>query len=224
MKTKYDSQEYETRRNEMLDMRFQQGKTNTEIGVTFGISRERVRQIIGNTGKDFRSRWTLSKINTVNLSSMIRDQLYKLPGVISVWENAFSEVRHRVKKGGYVANGQKWENKASQILSDSGIENKLMKYHDPFDIITENGVRIDVKHAGKYNPPSYRSVNNYRASNTKKGRSCDFFFVFLNEDVYFVIPSSEVVGDYIIIPYPANKKPSKWHKYYKRLDLLTEAK
>ena len=35
----------------MLDLRFQRGLTLREIGVRYGISRERVRQIIGNTGR-----------------------------------------------------------------------------------------------------------------------------------------------------------------------------
>ncbi len=217
-------------------MRFEGGKSNTEIGQYFHISRERVRQLIGNTGKLFRKNWTIAKINSgdINLADMTRSEVKELPGLTSEWLRRFEKTRHRIKTGGYAKRGHDFEDRASKILSDAGINNKLMSFRHPFDILIDGRIKVDVKSvfvsASKY--PSQKCVSPaYAISNLKSGKDCDFFFAFVPDPTepsgftYFVIPSFEAF-DYastskIRIVWPVlGQKFSKWEKYHKRLDLL----
>lgn len=212
-----------------------EGKTLGEIGIFWGISRERVRQIIGNTGREFRREWTKS-IAEGKISFMKhRDQLSGVVGVKKVWKEMWGNFRHSAI-GGAVKSGQEFEERAYGILLANGVENSLMPNSFPFDIKTSSGLRIDVKVTN--NDVSRHASQNYlgpvyHTGRTKSGKDCDFLFVFVPDEnektgyTYFVIPGFELHhlrGDaHIRIPWPAKtNRVSKWHKYHKRLDLLKD--
>jgi hypothetical protein len=211
-----------TQRNEeMKRLRMEDGWHLIDIANKYDISRERVRQIIGNTGKKFRTQWTEAKSVDYNLEN-IKD-ITSLPGTQIVWKRLWGKFRHQAK-GGNIKTGQEYENKASEMLNSLGIPNKLMPTHHSFDILLDNGLRIDVKHsifdASSMKTQKYISPT-FPISNMKNGKECDFFFVFI-PDAVFIIPSSEVRVDRIRIPYPQKgQKPSKWVQYKDRYDLLS---
>lgn len=223
-----------SRQDIMRKMRFVDGKTLQEIGDYFEISRERVRQCIGNTGRDVRIKWTEDFKFQTNIIPKNKLELETLPGVKKVWKRDWGKFRHDALSGDAKL-GQEFESKAGQILSDSGIENLLMPNGHPFDILVNGKIRIDVKHSSM-NVQKFKSQINivsptYSIGHLKCGIDCDFFFVFVPECVnskeytYFVIPSSkcrfERQDAIIRIPWPQmGQRPSKWHKYHKNLDIL----
>lgn len=226
--------DYKARKQEMIKMR-NSGKSTVEIANIFGISRERVRQIIGNTGKDFLRNWTLNAIQSGKFDYVHegkKSDLKKLPGTYSVWRADWGHHRHKAV-GGLVKHGQEFEERASRILLQNGIPNELMCHTSPFDIKTLSGLRIDVKSVSfdtSSMPSQYKcKYPTYSIPHLRSGKYCDFFFVFLPDGcgdyTYFVIPATELHGlsesSRIRIPYPQmGRKPSKWHKYHKRIDLI----
>lgn len=209
------------RNAEIKRLRVEEGKTLQEIADIFGVTRERIRQLIPNTGSRFITRWTESKINDFDLSTC--NNIYNLPGSHTVWRKLWGKFRHKAK-GGHIEKGQLYEEKASEMLNSMGISNKLMPTHHPFDILLDTGVRIDVKRSD-FDVSSLQTQNcvspTYPIANMKCGEDCDFFFVFV-PDAIFIIPASEVSTDRIRICYPQmGRKPSKWNQYKDRFDLLS---
>lgn len=224
------------RNQEMWRLRFVEGWKLREIGKWAGISRQRVQQIIGDSGKDFLSIWTQRKIDSGSyvLPKNV-EELDDLKGAKRVWQKEWGRHRHRAK-GGPAKFGQDYEEAASQILSENGIENKLMNYRCPYDIDC-SGIRVDVK-VTTHDVSKIKSQNcqypTFQLPEMKSGKDCDFFFVFIpdNEEVsgftYFVIPSKEfhhlAHGSRPRIPWrPVSQKPSKWHTYHKRIDLIKKS-
>src|SRR3990172_9189577 len=128
---------YEKRLDDMKKMRFDEGKTNTEIGGKYGISRERVRQLIGNTGRLFRQNWTKKLIQSGEIKLNHWTELENAPGVRKEWIRDWGNHRHVILKPGSVRTGYIFEELASRILKDWGIENECMPFRYPYDIVTE---------------------------------------------------------------------------------------
>lgn len=212
------------RNKEIKRLRLEEGKSLQEIAEIYGVSRERIRQIVPDTGNTFLSKWTESKVGEYDLSQY--HNIHDLPGSLSVWRKIWGKYRHNAKSG-TVEIGQQFENMASSILYEMGFKNTLMPNHHPFDILLDNGKRIDVKHSDfdiSYMESQRCASPTYRISNTKYGKDCDFFFVFIpyeNQYVHFVIPSSKITTSDIRIVFPSmGRKPSKWSEYLYRFDLL----
>ncbi len=213
------------RKDEMVTMR-NGGETLERIARKFRITRERVRQIIGNTGKDFRTKITEKMAESVDLSEMNNEEIANLPGIKKVWEKKAGKIHH-INNG----LGGKAEDLAHELLGENGIENRQMPFRHPFDILTDGGQKIDVKHSDsniQFCPSQQMVGPTFRIGHLKSGNDCDFFLVLLpdNRELFqyavFVIPSSLIAGrSDIRIPWPqVGKKPSKWHQYHDRYDLL----
>ena len=216
------------RKEEMLSMRHDEGMTNNLIGMKFGVSRQRVCQIIGNTGRNFRKEWTRKTARETDISDMTRGDIKDLPGIAQVWERKFARSRHRVS-GGPVEAGVNAENIVSDILSEKGIINKPMPFHSPFDILLDNGLRVEVKSASKkISPKSQNGYSYYNINIRKLGRGdyADFFAILIEQKTLFIIPSSEFNKScsHVRIFWPRNTKTSKWEKYINRFDLLKQPK
>ena len=216
-------QEEFERNQEMYNLRFTHGKTLQEIASQFGVSRERVRQIIGNTGREFRVNWTKKKFMEYDLEAV--SDISSLPGVKSVWQKVWGSYRHPNSN----SQGIEFEEMGNALLISKGFETKLMPHLHPFDILVNGEIKIDVKHSD-FDISTLESQNStgptYPISHLKGGKDCDLFLVFVplgEEYSAFIIPSYEVAGlDKIRIPWPSGKKPSKWHKYLNRFDLLSD--
>lgn len=219
---------------EMRRLRLIEGKTLEEIGQVFGgISRERVRQLIGNTGKHFRREWTERLQSAGGYNPKHWKELESAPGIKKVWKEDWGNHRHEAVSGNLQI-GQEFEEWISLILEENGIKNELMPIRHPFNILTFSGFRIDVKSS---NIDAGTMASQHCVSPTwcfphfKRGRDCDFFVLCLPDQeeldgyTYFVIPAYELhfaKEDYVMrIPWPqVGRKDSKWHKYHQRLDLL----
>lgn len=228
-------EELETRKQDMWKLRFIDGLTLQAIGTKYGISRERVRQIIPDTGRFFRRKWTEEYIRLHGNVETYHD-LKNVRGVRNVYTRNWGQTRHRAISGRNQLFAQYFEEKTNKILTDNGIENKLMPYLCGYDIETSSGIRIDVKASRMDVSKMATQRHNYpcwQLPEMKSGRDCDFFFCFLPDEseedgfTYFVIPSFEFydlqIGSRIRVPWPRmSQKPSKWHKYHKAIDLIKE--
>lgn len=225
--------DYEARRAEMRKLREDNGLTDGEIGKRFGgISRERVRQILGNKGRYFRSEWTRKLIQ----SGMVlahRSDLKNAPGVKKEWLKDWGNHRHIVMSGAPKI-GFEFEEKASTILAQCGISNELMPNHHPFDIKTINGARIEVT-VTNVDVSQFKTQDKIKyptwAVPVRRRDMWDFLFVFIPDNggyTYYIIPSSEfsnlkTIDARVRIPHPRmGRKPSKWHQFHKRIDLIQD--
>jgi len=214
-----------TRKEEMLSMR-NSGMTLNEIAGKYGISRERVRQIIGNTGSDFMKKFTESALEKVDLSQRVTNDISDLIGIKKIWLDKMRSLHHKIA-GGAAKQGEEVEELVSKKLTSLGIKNKLMPYGNQFDIITDDGIMIDVKSTSVKTFTSNKQKSDlyyFKTKKDKRGDYCDYFifYIILTND-FFVIPNFEVPysnGVYITWPCLHKKQTSKWPKYHNRFDLL----
>jgi len=212
--------DYQKRKEEMKNLRLQ-GMNGADIGEIYGISRERVRQIIGNIRpeKDKIFNNILSRINP----NMTRDDVLQIipTGYQNKALSYFGTIRHAIK-GGASKLGALGEETAREILAARGYNCELMPFSCPYDLLV-NGYRVDVK--SPTTPYWGKSTVNpsYRISRIKNGSQCDYFIwlIPLDDDkTIFVVPSGELRGyQSLRLCWPSNHH-SKWAQWIDRFDLL----
>lgn len=157
----------EVRRTEMLSLRQSKKWTLQKIADKYGISRERVRQIIGNSGPKYDGI-LVSKYNSKY--SFLRDKNWQRRnadktnkeisielGVPQATISRFrGKIRHSVEPDSLVGVGAYWEEWVSDHLRKMGIQNELMPFKHPFDILAAGYIRIDVKSSTECYPPEDR--------------------------------------------------------------------
>jgi hypothetical protein len=179
--------ENKVRVEEMERLR-QKGWSLREIGQKYGISRERVRQLLNPTPKVAQ-----------RLSAE-----YKLQRQIEIHNSSFGI-------------GDKAEHITSRKLWELGIPNTEMLSNDPFDILVQGEIKIDVK--SRMHRELDRSWS-FGTGKKRKGDYADFFILYIWETSdYFVIPS-EVAINTITFTWAPIKRESRWHQYHNRFDLL----
>lgn len=210
---------------EMRRLRFQEELTTTEIGLRQNppISRERVRQLIGNTGRGFvtRRKKKLWRLNKGKTNAEIRE-LLDLGNNSSLAIYREGE-RHEVE-GGNAKIGYDHQVYVSNVLKAKGIENELGKSRGQCSIILKNLKRVQVLSARplKY-PGVYSPMYSFNTRQDKRGRYCDFFICVCSDTLnIFVIPARLTrVNSPIRFCYPNEHwRKSKWMQYYGRYDLL----
>jgi len=210
------------RKKQIISMRFEKNMTLQEIGNYWKITREMVRQIVGNSGAGYKQKRLEEAVS--RLTNKTNEQVKELLGISTASVAKYRRnTRHAIASGN-LEMGTRWEEIVSKILLDNGIRNKLMPHMHQFDILLDNGKRVDVKAASKpLNPPSAKG-SPFFVFGTKKprrGNYCDFFICVVVETVdLFIIPFDEAPKDMIRLTWPKNKKPSKYYQYHNRFDLL----
>jgi DNA-binding XRE family transcriptional regulator len=191
---------YPERMEQIKQLRLEERWTLKELGEKFGVSRERIRQIIKSANIPAR------------LSRIIKPKI---------------KIRKAAKSGSLVEKGMDVEYFISQLLLKNGIENKLMPGSRPFDILLSDGRRVEVK--SRHMTNTIRKGKKVYHFNLPKNRTAkehaEFFILVTPEDIFF-IPSS-VIPDKkkgISFLYPegfskAGHKTNYW-KYRGRVDLL----
>jgi predicted XRE-type DNA-binding protein len=210
----------------ILVMMRKRGMKLQEIADVYGVSRERVRQKIGNTGSFFNfvlDRIVAEKdLANLSLSGKMRTAAYKILGHVRIG---------RTKTNSSIFKGENAENLVSRKLSELGIKHALAKRGYYCDIILDNGKTIDVKSTSKKRPshPSFRGAGNYysfKGISKEKKRFADFFiFVIIDAQVFFIVPFEKVIGfERVIFSFPKihsnGKTKVSWQEYQDRFDLL----
>lgn len=210
------------------------GKTLQEIGDLYGISRERVRQLIGNTKKfnyvrKAKDKAILDPANLDKTDQELADELGYDVGYIQYYR---SGVRRKMPEHSSAGRGFCVEDEISKILTVNRIPNTLMPLHHPFDILLANGTRVDVKSAAHpLHPPSqYAPYYNFNLGQKRRGEYADFFILVPLKDGdicdIYIIPRDVVPNvDYFRLPALSDEerqkaKRSKYAVYKNRFDLL----
>lgn len=212
-------QAFLTRKEEIQHLRFEEKRTLQYIADKYNISRERVRQILGNSGRTFVTD-RRKQIHNLHQQAT-NDDLAELMGVSTPAIFRYRNGERHGIKGGSLNIGTAGEIIVAEKLTSLCIANSLMPHHHPFDILLESGLRIDVKSS---NPSStsktIKPLYNFHAHKTQKGPYCDFLILFLLDATeYFVVPLDNA-EDTIRFCWPPGKKVSKFQKFYNRFDLL----
>jgi hypothetical protein len=193
------------------------------IATKYGISRERVRQIIGNSGHLVQSRQRRIYEENKHLSN---SRLSDAMGVVigSLYHYRSGE-RHEIDeggKGGGQKAGAEMEDLVSKKLHSIGIDNTLMPHQHPFDILLQNGKRVDVKSTDPAAISRNSPIYSFTTGTYRKGNYCDFLILVLRDVTeYFVVPIDDAKG-IIRFCWPETSfgKKSKWLRYHNRFDLL----
>ncbi len=214
----------------MLRLR-EAGHTLKEIGKLYDVSRERVRQIIGNTGHILADniKRTIEEFDITQSSETIARQTG-----LSVAQVADHRPRtwHLVKGTSPNANGIAMEKWVANLLQNMGYEVELMPFRSHYDILINQNLKADVKSASSIIPPSLKGRAksprySFKLRKSIKREPIDFYILvtFDTRDV-FIVP-------YDILPMPKktlifqwpSKRPKigKYQKYHNRFDLIEEA-
>jgi DNA-binding CsgD family transcriptional regulator len=225
---------YEQRAQEMRQLR-KDGATLQQISDIYGVSRERVRQVIGNT-KDFhyvKKAREQSILNPTHLHKTDQELADELGVSVYLIQRYRSGIRRKVSDHSHLGKGVQIEEEVSGILRINRINHTLMPPSHPFDILLENGKRVDVKSAHKALQPPSQRYPFYWFSLKKdiRGEYADFFILAVVASGYidelYVVPNSAILRGSHGIRIGAlppeqrkSKKGSKYSKYLNRFDLL----
>jgi predicted DNA-binding protein YlxM (UPF0122 family) len=220
--------EMKSRNQKMIGL-YKEGYTLQEIGDQYGVSRERVRQIVQSkeyiNGSDVRKKRAVDLYG--NVSGMPKRKQIERAKTLRMSVSVVKLLRKgkRTKiEGGWGKKGQEIEEMISDLLTSQGVNNTLMPCGHPFDILTSDGKRIDVK--GNYTYFSEDRVSpmyKIKIRKRMKGSFCDFFILYIAQknDIY-VIPDNAISGvDFMYISCPSVYKTyPRWEQYKNRFDLL----
>lgn len=214
---------------EMLSMRHDKKMSLQSIANFYGISRERVRQIIGNSGNVYLDD-ARRKISELDMAQLTTSELAEKLGVGFVRASKIISAncpRHAVVEGCNISVGMKAEEIVSEILRNEGFDCALMPIHHPFDILVNGSIKIDVKSAARPSKsPSIRTINPLYRFGVKNGKAADFYIFFMHETNDMFIVPQHVVGkfsDNISFVWPSNRPEiGKYQRYHNRFDLLRE--
>jgi len=215
---RYKIERKDSRSMEMRRLHVEEGKTLQEVGDMYGITRERVRQLVGTLGHGLPAAYKKSIIDAH--PELTNNELSAIVG-ISVSRGD----QHHAIAGGALKRGVEIEDVVSRKLTELGIAHEMMPVRNAFDILLSNGRRIDVKASfRKMSPPSqFGSYYSFATRKAKRGDYCDFFILVIVPTMdMFVVPNEAVKSkcEQIHMDWPAHARSSKFHKYLNRFDLL----
>jgi DNA-binding CsgD family transcriptional regulator len=213
-------------RAESMKIMRKKGITLKEIGKIHHISRQRVHQIIGNTGIMGEKRRKI-KINFV-INNLDKTNI-ELANIMGISKDSVSKyrmgLRHKIS-GGPAKKGADAENYVSEILNKMNIKHKLMSHKNNFDILLSNGKTADVKSTYTYSHAPSQTEKYYKF-HTRHKQIVDFYIciIWLTKDI-FIIPTMAIKNPKkdgsISFPWPYKHKIGKYMKYYNNFDLLRQ--
>jgi transcriptional regulator with XRE-family HTH domain len=207
---------------EMKRLRKEKNWSLDKIGVFFGISRQRVFQILGKDGNYFTSYHTEKARDFLSLDqSKTTSEIRKETGKINVnWHG----LRHKLD-GKSQKLGAEIEVFISDLLKKKGIPNNLTNGRK-VDIVLGNGKTIEVKSRSKTHANKFSENFYYFPVLRNSEKKADFYILVIlkqDEKAVFVIPRNEVPEHGGIgFVYPPRKNSKNWVVYKDRFDLLTQ--
>ena len=225
-----EDDEARQRNLDMIDLRFKKFWTLQKIGDKYGISRQRVAQILGNTGRGYAS--AQKELLVSGKEELTNNQVAKETGLHPRTIQYYRKNKRYKIDGDEktpVVVGRKAEDWAIQLLKSKGFEVEGMPHRHPYDLEV-NGWRVDVKYAGRLSPPPSlvgRIVSQHWTFHVGKtyDDKCDFYFLITEEEDIFIVPAKAIKTgtESIRFCYPS-KRPSlgKYQKYLNRYDLLEQ--
>lgn len=220
---------------EMVELRTEENWSLQMIANKFGLSRERVRQIIGNSGSRYGgfhhgSLDPSDRELIINSPDKTNDQLAIETGASqSVISSLRGKTRHAIKESDTpLSIGFRSEELVSSLLSEMGIDNELMPCHHPFDILANGNVRVDVKTSGKvHNDRMVSPQYAFHVRGSKKRQDTDFYICLTSDTMdAFIIPASAIPESLLQVTFCWPRALRKhrdcidWRPYHNRWDLI----
>lgn len=223
---------YEKRKEEMIELRERRGWSLQAIGDLYGISRERVRQVIcGGVSKFHASKYKTFVRQNGYMPHVTDEKLSKMIGlkqnsIACARQDVFRNYRDYHRRVHYEA-----VMAVSKLLDKYNIEHNLKptrKKIRPYNILACNGARIAVRATVKgVKSPSQPNSRWHLNSIRKSARNSDFVVLYLTSiQTAFVVPSKEMLylkSNDLFFVYPTMRPTmSKWLEYKDRFDLIEE--
>jgi len=214
------------RNNNISNLRFNHYWTLAKIGEKYGISSERVRQIIGNSSSTKSIKLRKIKPEVLALSNLTNNEIVKELDIPLNWVlECRKGTRHAVKMTGSVGIGIRAEEWAARELEACGFNIELMPFGHPFDIMVNSEIRIDVKKATVCrSSPTFKGISpSWRFHTRNSHNSCDFLFCITGKNDVFIIPILSVPRKmhFLVFSFPTLRPEiGKYQKYHNRYDLL----
>lgn len=218
------------RASEMKRLRFEQKWSLQTIADKYGLTRERVRQIVGNSGERFVN--APEKQIILENPDMTTEELSSIVDLSPETVRRYRQgTRYKIDGNSNVAVGTAWEEWAGRQLEQMGHCVKLMPYGSPFDILVNDKCRIDVKVC--LAPREFASLRgminpSWSFSTKKNGNDLDFYMLVIApaKDV-FIVPAGVVPsGGYkrgIRFAWPTERPEiGKYQQFHNRYDLIAE--
>lgn len=204
------------------------GYTLQEIGDKYGVTRERVRQVIkgfdpgkNNYKRNIRMAIEYSRKHPYKSNN----EIFEITGVSRKTLSKYIGVRHIIPRDKIGKRAEAAERLVSQKLNELNIGNKLMPTGHPFDILLDSGIKIDVKFTGKRRSKTKWGNRRLMWGIGVKRNHADFFICVTPEKDMFIIPVeiTPAATTFIIFTYPKYERRgriSRYIKYKDRFDLL----
>jgi len=219
--------QFSIRNNEMKRLRIKNGWTLQEIGNKYGITRERVRQIVGpTTATSHRKRLENRKKVILSQPDKTNKDLANELGLSEdIIMRLRSNVRHAIKMTYYPTRiGFIWEEWSHNYLLKNNIQNELQNFNAPYDIVALNNVFIDVKVATKSSPtsPGIKSPQYRFSPNTNHNKADIYLLIIAPTKDIFIVPANKIENmDLVAFCWPTLRPDiSKMAQYHNRLDLI----
>lgn len=210
----------QARVEEIKNLRYSEKMTLQEIADKYSLSRERVRQILGNSGTGYKTGRQSELI--LSHPELTNTQLAEKIGINKDMVSRYrSHQRHAIEDGA-LKNGTDIEILISNKLNAMGIENELMPHHHPFDILMSNGKRIDVKSTNKkiFISKTKAEYYNFKTEKTRRGNYTDYFIMYIvPEDLCLVVPFDDAPKDMLHFNYPVERN-GKFTKFINNFEVL----
>ena len=185
----------QNRISDMKDLR-EKNWTLQEIANKYTMSRERVRQLIGNTGRSFRvnnakNLVTTNETQDMAMSERLATEITGLSKRTLLEKGVLKKTHRKINTESSVKVGVDAEEAVSENLLSMGIKNKLMPFGHPYDILLENGRKIEVKYCSKKSFPPTQPGGWYRFNIglDRKYGEADFYICVMGD-----------LGDAFVIP------------------------
>lgn len=231
-----DKKYYKNRKIEMERLRFEERASTAQIGKKFGVSGERVRQIIGNTSHliGIYSRYSNTLHNQewmAQRSDKTHKEIADEIGCHARYVDGFRLDREYPYKPNSVLG--KTKNKilyVKDVLSNlSELNVIVMPRQSPYNLLANNDTCISVRVCmSGWNPPSQKKKSPAYRFRLNNKIYTDFYVLIIDDrenDVYaeFIVPTEDIrySAEFAVFCYPAlYSNKSKYLKYRDRWDLI----
>jgi len=219
----------------MYKMRQDEKKTLREIAEIFGVSKQRIQQILGNTEhiREERIQQRDGDIRKCSLDMSDVEVSEFMDVSLDIVKRARKGLRRKIDGmgGSNLEIGEQAQSMMSVRLAEMGFDNELMPRHHAFSIRLFNGNRLNVKKATLVHPPSspypFFSVG-------APNKDSDYLIVvgyFDGEEYVYVVPTEIAIRhSYMsrirLCPFAGSSMSKRGHsrifdEYINRFDLLS---
>jgi transcriptional regulator with XRE-family HTH domain len=208
------------------DLRFNKHWTLQKIANELGITRQRVHQLLGNTGK----RPNILQEDLLKLTDYTNKEISEMYGVseitIAKATNRFN-IRNKIDSEFGHGKNYKAESLTVAKLEELNFDNiKRFPFKSPYNLLIDNSIKVRV--VGSFTPkssPSLRNVTpNWRFSLNNSRKLVDVYILVIYPlEKFFIIPDKDIPSHRtsLVFCYPTEYKNSgKWQSYEDRFDFL----